>query len=71
MQSMRTLVTPLVVAAILGLGFGMGYAGNAKAAPNACTTACAAEFQECLAEGAYPGFYRCRQYFSACMRACN
>lgn len=68
---MRTLVTPLIVAAILGLGFGMGYAGNAKAATNSCSTACAAEFQECLAEGTYPGFYRCRQMFSACMRACG
>lgn len=71
MQSIRTLITPLVIAAVLGLGFGLGYAGNAQAANNACTRACAAEFQECLAEGSFPGFYRCRSYFSACMRACG
>jgi len=74
MQSMKSLMTPLIAAAVLGLGFGVGFAGDAGAAGytvSTCRTECAAEFQACRAEGEYPGFYRCRTMYSACLRACG
>ncbi len=70
MQSIKSLVTPLVVAAILGLGFGFGFSPKADAGLT-CVQQCNVEFQECLAEGdVYPGFYRCKMWRAACVRAC-
>lgn len=69
MQSVKSLVTPLVIAVVLGLGFGFGFAPKANA--TTCTTQCNAEFQLCLSEGAYPGFYRCKMMRAACLRACG
>jgi hypothetical protein len=76
MHTLKTLATPLVLAAVLGLGFGFGVARNAQAANSACLAECNAEFQGCLAESAgnancYPGFYRCKTWRAACVRACG
>ena len=70
MQSFKSLVTPLVLAVVLGLGVGFGFAPAAQAQATTCRQQCTIEFHECLAEGAYPGFFRCRSYWSACLRAC-
>ncbi|MDZ4814450.1 MAG: hypothetical protein SGI99_17840 [Pseudomonadota bacterium] len=69
MQSFKSFVTPLVVAVVLGLGVGFGVAPDAQA--TTCRQQCTIEFEECRAEGAYPGFYRCRTDWSACLRACS
>jgi hypothetical protein len=69
MQSIKSLMTPLVVAAVMGLGFGFGFSPKANA-DLTCAQQCNVEFQECLAEGSYPGFYRCKMWRAACLRAC-
>ncbi len=74
MQSTKSWVTPLLIAMVLGLGFGLGIARDAQA--SACTNECNAEFQACLDESAsnvnhYPGLYRCKTWRAACLRACG
>jgi hypothetical protein len=71
MQSIKSLFTPFVVAAVLGLGVGFGASSTAQAAPPTCYQICAAEFRECRAADPSPHeFFICRGIFSACVRAC-
>jgi hypothetical protein len=69
MKSIKSLATPLVAVAIMGMGFGFGFSPKAEAF-DACTAECNAEFQACIAEGSYPGFYRCKMWRAACLRGC-
>ncbi|MDZ4814451.1 MAG: hypothetical protein SGI99_17845 [Pseudomonadota bacterium] len=68
MQSLKTLVTPTVLAAVMGLGFGFGVAQPAHASLASCRAACNAEFRDCRASG--DDFFLCRGIWSACLRAC-
>ncbi len=71
MQSIKSQLAPLLVAAVLGLGVGVGASSTAQAAPTGCYQICAAEFRECRAADPSPhGFYYCRSLFSACLNAC-
>lgn len=68
MRSFKSLLTPLVVAAVLGLGVGFGVSQPAEASLQSCRAACGVEFRECRASG--DDFYICRGLYSACLRAC-
>lgn len=72
MRTKPMRLMPILLAATLGLGLGFGAAEPVRA-DAACRQQCAAEFQECLAstENGYPGFHRCRQWFSACVNTCD
>jgi hypothetical protein len=69
MQSIKSLLTPMVLAAALGVGFGFGAAPDTQAASATCRNACYAEHRECRASGDDP--YLCRLAMSACLRACG
>ncbi len=68
MQSFKSFVTPMLVAAVMGLGFGFGAAQPAHASTASCRAACNAEFRDCRASG--DDFYHCRAIWSACLSAC-
>ena len=68
MRSFNTLLTPLVLAAVLGLGVGFGVSQPAEASQQTCRAACAAEFRDCRASG--DDFYLCRGLYSMCLRGC-
>jgi hypothetical protein len=68
MKSIKFLFTPMVVAAVLGLGVGFGVSQPAEASLQTCRAACAVEFRDCRASG--DDFYYCRGKYSMCLRAC-
>ncbi len=69
MQSFKKLLTPMVVAAVLGMGVGFGTSQPAQASLQSCRAACAAEFRDCRASG--DDFFLCRGLYSACLRSCS
>lgn len=68
MKLIKSMFTPMVVAAVLGLGVGFGVSQPAEASRQTCRAACAAEFRACNASG--DDFYLCRGLYSACLRRC-
>jgi hypothetical protein len=72
MQISRTHVSGLMMAAVMGLGFGLGTPRDAQAAAPTCVGVCTIEYQECLAvPPPYGNISFCRPRYLSCIRACR
>jgi hypothetical protein len=72
MQISRTHVAVLAIAAVLGLGFGLGVSSDAQAAGPSCVGVCTIEYQDCLAvPPPYGNIGFCRPRYLQCIRSCR
>jgi hypothetical protein len=71
MLSMKSSIVSFAATAVVGLGFGLGWAQSAQSATPTCRGICTIEYQECLSvPPPYGSLAYCRPIYLRCIAAC-